>query len=123
MWEQTERVSRRAKAAGLGGLTVTVKLKTSRFRIKTRSASLDHPTMLAHVIFDAARRLLGPQADGTKYRLLGVGLSRLRPAAECDPPSVLDERTSRRTAAEHAMDSVRAKFGDGAIHKGVTEEQ
>jgi nucleotidyltransferase/DNA polymerase involved in DNA repair len=48
LWDQAERVSRRAKASGLGGKTVTLKLKTASFKIKTRSFSLAHPTQLAH---------------------------------------------------------------------------
>jgi DNA polymerase-4 len=119
LWDQAERVSKRAKAAGLGGRTVTLKLKTSRFRIKTRSASLGHPTQLAHVMFRVGRQLLGAEADGTSYRLLGIGLSHLQPAADCDPPELLDPRVARRTAVELAIDDVRAKFGDDAVRKGV----
>jgi DNA polymerase-4 len=118
LWDQAERVSARAKAAGLGGRTVTLKLKTAAFRIKTRSESLKSPTQLSDVIFRVGRALLSREATGTPYRLLGIGLSQIRPETECDPPDLLDRGAVRRAAAERAMDSVRAKFGRDALRKG-----
>jgi DNA polymerase-4 len=118
LWDQAERVSKRAKAAELGGRTVTLKLKTAGFRIRTRSINFDHPTQLAHVIFKAGRKLLAAEADGTKYRLLGVGLSQLQPAVDCDPPDLVDQHMARETAVERTIDKLRAKFGDAAIRKG-----
>jgi len=118
LWEQCEHVSARAKAAGIGGRTIVLKLKTAAFRIKTRSATLDDATQLSDVMFRVGRTLLAREADGTRYRLLGIGLSKLTPAAECDPPNLLDERAARRANVERAMDAVRAKFGEGAVRKG-----
>ena len=118
LWDQAERVSQRAKAAGIGGRTLTLKLKTASFRIKTRSERLDAPTQLSDVIFRVGRTLLKVEATGTPYRLLGVGLSQIRPSVECDPPDLLDRNAGRRAAAEHAMDRVRAKFGKEALRKG-----
>jgi DNA polymerase-4 len=119
LWEQTEEVSRRAKHAELGGRTVTLKLKTANFRIRTRSASLDYPTQLAHVIFRVGRELLARETDGTRYRLLGIGLHELHRASDCDPPDLIDLEFSRKTAVERAMDDVRAKFGEDSVRKGM----
>jgi len=118
LWMQTERVSARAKAAGIGGRTVTLKLRSASFRLKTRSVSLPDPTQLADVIFRVAKAALAREADGTPYRLLGVGLSQLRPEEECDPPDLVDKDASKRAAAERAVDKVRAKFGREAVRKG-----
>ena len=118
LWDQAERVSARAKAAELGGRTVTLKLKTAGFRIITRSASLETPTQLSDVIFRLSRTLLQREATGIPYRLLGVGLSQIRPASECDPPDFLDPNAGRRAAAERAIDHVRAKFGRASVLKG-----
>jgi DNA polymerase-4 len=120
LWEQCEHVSARAKAAGLGGRTVVLKLKTAAFRIRTRSVTLDDPTQLSDVMFRVGRSLLAREADGTNYRLLGIGLGKIEPAARCDPPNLLDERATRRANVERAMDAVRAKFGEGAVRKGRT---
>ena len=58
--------------------------------MRTRSASLDAPTQLADRIFRTAQAALKREADGTRFRLLGVGLSNLAPAAEADPASLID---------------------------------
>jgi len=118
LWRQAERVSARAKAAGYGGRTVVLKLKTAGFRSRTRSASLDAPTQLADRIFRTAREALRREADGTAYRLLGVGISHLAPEADCDPADLVDDGAGKRAAAERAMDKVRAKFGGDAVIKG-----
>jgi len=118
LWRQAERVSARAKKAGLGGRTVVLKLKTSNFKILTRSVSLQAPTQLADPIFRAARTSLEHEADGTKFRLLGVGLHKLCAGGHCDPADLVDPFGSKRAAAEQAMDRVRARFGDSAVAKG-----
>ena len=118
LWRLSERVSRRAKAAGLAGETVVLKLKTADFRIRTRNHKLDGPTQLADRIFRTARPLLYNEADGTPYRLIGVGISQLRSDHVADQPSLLDPDAGRRADAEHAMDKLREKFGKGAIEKG-----
>jgi DNA polymerase IV len=118
LWRQCERVGTRAKAAGLGGRTVVLKLKTASFRIRTRSDSLDAPTQLADRIFRVARETLRREADGTSFRLLGVGLHNICPETQCDPTDLVDRGASKRASAERAMDRVRAKFGNAAVSKG-----
>ena len=119
LWDQAERVSAHAKATGLGGRTVTLKLKTAQFKLLTRSVSLDAPTQLADRIFRVAREPLRREAkSGVSYRLLGVGLSQLAPAEDCDPADLVDKGAGRRAAAERAMDRVRAKYGGDAVGKG-----
>src|ERR1700744_2830237 len=55
LWRQAERVSAPAKTHDLAGRTIVLKLKTSDFRLRTRSASLDAPTQLADTIFRVAQ--------------------------------------------------------------------
>ena len=95
-----------------------LKLKTADFRLRTRSASLEAPTQLADRIFRTAQAALKREADGTRFRLLGVGLSNLAAAAEgADPASLIDREGDRRAAAERAMDKIRAKFGGEAVRR------
>jgi DNA polymerase-4 len=116
LWDQAEEVSARLKAKELAGATVTLKLKTADFRIRTRARSLSSPTQLARRIFAAARALLEREADGTRYRLLGVGVSAIVAAGEADPADLVDGRAAE---AEHAVDRVRARFGDDAVVRGL----
>jgi len=118
LWAQAERVSAQAKSVGLGGRTVVLKLKAANFRLRTRSVSLDAPTQLADRIFRVAREALRREADGTRFRLLGVGLAQLAEARDCDPIDLIADGKDRRAAAERAMDRVRKKFGGNAVGKG-----
>jgi DNA polymerase IV len=120
LWNQSEEVSARLKAKELAGATVTVKLKTADFRIRTRARSLPSPTQLASRIFSAARDLLQREADGTKFRLLGVGVSTIVTAAEADPADLVEGRAAD---AEHAVDDLRARFGDDAVIRGLAFER
>jgi len=118
LWPLCEKVSRRAKAAGLAGSTVVLKLKSDDFRIRTRNQTLHDPTQLAEVIYRTAAPMLAREATGTSFRLLGVGISGLTDGDLSDPPDFLDPDAARRAAAERAMDRLRDKFGDKSIGKG-----
>jgi DNA polymerase-4 len=120
LWRLSERVSGRLKDSELAGSTVTLKLKTADFRIRTRAQSFGHPTQLASKIFAAGRELLGHETDGTKFRLLGIGVSALCDANAGDLTDLLDHRSAE---AEHAMDRLRQRFGDEAVIKGLALDQ
>ncbi|ADZ70264.1 DNA polymerase IV [Polymorphum gilvum] len=117
--ELSEKVSQRLKRAGLGGRTVTLKLKTADFRILTRSRQLADPTQLADRIFRAGDDLLGPEADGRRFRLIGIGVGELADAGSADPGDLLDAGAGRRARAEQAMDKVRDRFGTEAVELGL----
>lgn len=119
LWRLTESVSRRLKKAGLAGRTVTVKLKTADFRTITRSHTLDRPTDLADRIFDAGRRLLARVADGTRFRLVGIGVSDFAEPDDAGFADLIDPRPARREAAERAVDRIREKFGNAAVERGL----
>ena len=123
LWALSERVSARLKARGLAGATVTLKLKSADFRIRTRARGLGAPTELAARIFAAGRDLLKREADGTKFRLIGIGVSDLTDADGADPVDLLERSGPRTREAEHAVDRVRAKFGRAAIVKGLELEE
>ena len=120
LWGETETVSARLKQKDLAGATVTLKLKTADFKIRTRALSFGARTQLALKIFAAARELLLREIDGTKFRLLGVGVSALADAEEADPADFVDRRAAE---AEHAVDRVRARFGDEAVLRGLAFDE
>jgi DNA polymerase IV len=116
LWQLCERVSSRLKRSALAGSTVTLKLKTADFRLRTRAQSLAHPTQLAGRIFGVGRDLLATQADGTMFRLIGIGMSSLGPADGAELADLVDRRTAE---AEQAMDRLREKFGERAVIRGL----
>jgi DNA polymerase-4 len=119
LWDLTERVSARLKKAGLAGSTVTLKLKSADFKIRTRARSLPHPTQLANIIFAAGRDLLAHETGTTRYRLIGIGVSQLVETQGEDKADLLDRRAAE---AEHAVDRLREKYGREAVVRGLALE-
>ena len=119
LWDLTEKVSSRLKVANLAGATVTLKLKSADFKIRTRARSLPHPTQLAARIYEAGRDLLVREVGATRYRLIGIGVSHLEEAGGNDLSDLLDRRAAE---AEHAIDKLRAKFGRDAVVRGLAIE-
>ncbi len=118
LWRQCERVARGLKQEGLAGRTLTLKLKSSDFKLKTRSRTLDNPTQLAEVIYQTAAPLLRKEADGTRYRLIGVGVADFGPIGEADPLDLFAAGSSRAAELERAVDTLRGRFGEQVIAKG-----
>ena len=116
LWRLSEKVSARLKSSELSGLTITLKLKTADFRQRTRSQSIHAPTQLAAKIFSISRDMLAKEIDGTAFRLMGTGVSALRPGSQADDTDMLDRRSAQ---AERAMDDLRKKFGDAAVIRGI----
>jgi DNA polymerase IV len=119
LWQLAEKVSARLKHAGLSGSTVTLKLKTADFRQRTRSRSIHGATQLAAKIFGICREMLAKEIDGTAFRLMGAGVSALRPGSQADDTDMLDRRSAD---AERAMDNLRKKFGQAAVIRGIAYE-
>lgn len=116
----SEKVSGRLRKAGIAGRTVVLKLKTQDFKTRTRNRQLGDPTRLADRIFSTGLELLRREADGTKYRLLGIGVSDLSNDERADPPDLVDIQSRKRAMAEGAIDTLRGKFGRKAVETGYT---
>ena len=115
LWPLCETVAARLKGSALAAGTVTLKLKTGDFRIRTRSRRLADPTQLADTLYRAACRLLAGEADGTtRFRLIGVGADSLVEGAEADLPTLFD--AARRL--EEAIDGIRTRHGADAVQRG-----
>jgi len=123
LWPLAEKVSARLKASGLAGGTVTLKLKSDEFKIRTRARGLSDPTQLAEKIFAAGRELLARETDGTRFRLIGIGVSDIGEADKADPGDLLDPAGRRKALAERAVDRVREKFGRAAVVRGLAFEE
>ena len=119
LWRLSEKVSGRLKSSELAGSTITLKLKTADFRQRTRSQSIHAPTQLAAKIFAISREMLAKEIDGTAFRLMGTGVSALRPGSQAHDTDMLDRRSAD---AERAMDDLRRKFGQAAVIRGIAYE-
>jgi DNA polymerase-4 len=117
LWPLCERVSARLKGASLAAGTITLKLKTADFRLRTRSRRIGDPTQLADTLFHTASRLLAAEANGvTKFRLIGVGADHLCDARAADPPSWFEHERGGARRIEEAIAKIR--LGEDAVGFG-----
>ena len=118
LWRLSERLARRLREGGLAAGGVVLKLKTSRFALRTRAQRLPAPTLLPDVLFAHARTLLAREADGTAFRLIGIGAQPLALASDADRPDLADPDSLRRGKRQAAIDGLRARFGAEVIGRG-----
>jgi len=112
-----ERVARQARQGGVAGRVVTLKLRTTDFRIVTRRRTLPVATQTAHTLFKVGRELLAKEATGRPWRLIGIGIADLVDADTAgDDFFAGDERKALST--ERSVDAIREKFGAGAVTSG-----
>ncbi len=118
LWRLAEKVAKRLKEGGFAAGGVVLKLKTDKFALRTRAQRLASPTRLPDTLFAAARALLAREADGTAYRLIGIGAQPLAPGEDADRPDLSDPDQPKRAAAQAAIDALRDRFGAAAIGRG-----
>jgi len=118
LWPLCEKVARRLVAKNMAATAISLKLKTSSFQILTRSKQLQVPTQLAEFLYQSALPILEKEANGTRYRLIGIGATSFAKADEADKNDLLDDRPEEIAKIENAMADVRAKFGTPSINKG-----
>jgi DNA polymerase-4 len=118
LWRLSERLAARLREKNVAAAGIVLKLKTARFVSRTRATRLSQPTALPETLFDAARKLLLREADGTAFRLIGIGASGLARLEDADRGDLADPDAARRKARQGAIDGLRARFGAGVIGKG-----
>lgn len=117
-----DTVARQLRSEKLAAASVTLKLKTAGFQTVTRSRRLGRPSQTARDLLDIALPLLAQEADGRRFRLVGLGVAVCPPPAD-SPELTLDfgiapgrgEDSKKRLKLETAMDSVRARFGSSVL--------
>ncbi len=116
----TERLGRALRRERLEGRTVGVKLRYQDFHTVQRSRSVGGHTDRDDRIFEAARRLLRAQwRRSRRVRLVGVGLTDLRPARAFQY-TLFDDGAERSRRLDRCLDGLRERFGFGAVRRGLS---
>lgn len=117
LFELTESVCYNTRRYGWKGKTVKLKLRYSDFSTITRNITLKEPTNDDRIIFDAVKAIfLKAYTRKFPIRLLGVGLTQFSEAKEKTISMFASDE--KRTQVLNAVDKLRKKFGDDAIHTG-----
>jgi DNA polymerase IV len=109
---------------GLFARTVTVKLRDSDFRDRSRGRTLDEPVQTESAIYRIARELLADlrRQRETSARLIGVALTQLTASGSREQRSLLEvappSESERERALARASDALRARFGADAVRPG-----
>lgn len=111
----SQQVAVRARASGVAGRTVAVKIRFADFKTISRSRTLAAPTDVAQEIFRTVWELLEAARGGQRLRLIGVRLEGLTGTDGSARQPALDEPEHTWRDAEVAADAVWARFGRGAV--------
>jgi DNA polymerase-4 len=119
LWQLCEKLGRRLRAEEAAAAGIVLKLKTADFRARTRALRLPNPTQLPETLFESAKTLLAAEADGTRFRLIGIGAAPLADPSLADQGDLADTTTPRRAARQAAIDNLRNRFGNQIVIRGV----
>nr|WP_276612333.1 DNA polymerase IV [Kineococcus vitellinus] len=112
----SERTAARARAAGLAGRTVVLKVRFADFTTITRSRTLRERTDVTRLVHATARDLFdGLGLQRARLRLVGVRLEGLADAAGQPHQLALGERERGWREADGAVDRAGARFGAGSV--------
>lgn len=110
-----------ARAEGVAGRMVTLKVRCARFITHTRQHRLGQPTDDERVLFAEAWRLFEHGGlPRSPVRLIGVGLGALaRPQPRQPDLFEASDRPLRDARLAETLDALRARFGDDAVGFGL----
>jgi len=115
LWNLSQQVGWRVRNNGLGGHTVTLKVKYRSFKSVTRSITTEAAVSLDEDIFALVESLITQVKWTEPVRLLGVTVSKFVPAGELSLGFDRDEKKEKRNAA---LDALKNKFGEQIIKRG-----
>ncbi len=118
LWRLCEKLAGRLRGSDHAASGIVLKLRTSRFAIRTRNQRLVAPTVLPDTLFAAGRELLAREVDGTFFRLVGIGANPLVPIGTADLDDLADPDRSRRARAQAAVDALRTRYGNDVVIRG-----
>jgi DNA polymerase-4 len=118
--ELVDEMASRLRQAGVRARAITLKLRSSDFRTRTRARGLAEATDATEVLWRAAAELFEVSLpdEMLPLRLLGVGAGRLTRDTAVQGDLFDDGRRERQAALDKAVDAIRGQFGPSAIHRG-----
>lgn len=115
-----EKVAGRIREDGVVAESVSVTIKDFNLQKCSHQMVLDSQTNLTSEIHAAACKLFDELWDGTPIRLLGVQVGKVSRESASRQISLFDNTDYEKLeAVDKAVDSIRNKYGSGAIKRAV----
>jgi DNA polymerase-4 len=114
----SDRVTRRMRAAGAGGRTVTLRLRFADYSRASRSLTLATATSSSETIAATARTLLGramPLIEQRGLTLIGIAIAGLDCGAGAVQLELPLDGAGACRALDSALDEVRRRYGPGVV--------
>ena len=118
--ELTEQVGRRLRRSGLRAKTVNLKLRFSNFETISRARSVSDPTDATNRLWEVAAELLDRATLDREVRLIGMGVSNITREHARQQSLFGDDKQDNQL--DSVADSIKAKFGSGAISRGTSPD-
>lgn len=115
-----DELAARLRRAGIRTRAVVLKVRSSDFRTRSRTQTLPEATDVTDYLLRAARSLFERTLTGDvlPVRLLGVGASKLSRSGLVQGNLFDDGQREQQSALDRTLDTIRGKFGQGAIRRG-----
>jgi DNA polymerase IV len=122
--ELIEEIGGRLRAQGARARLIELKARTADFKTYSRSLTFPQPTDLTAELRRAAVGMLENRVPDSwlPLRLLGVGVSGLVRSGAVQGDLFEGAWRKREQALDQTVDTIRAKFGGGAIRRGTASE-
>ena len=123
--ELAESVGRRLRKSGQKAGMVSVEMKYYTFQRTSHQQQLQRPGNEDEILYQTAKKLFREMWTGEPIRLLGIRTSKLVEEEEPEQLSLFDlgEENEKQKRLNEAMDSIRSRFGEGAIRRGAFLEK
>jgi DNA polymerase-4 len=117
--ELTDQVAVRLRSAGIRAYTIELKVRSTDFQTHTRSITLPNATDVTQEIWNAVANLFDRRVPNSilPARLIGVGATKLVRDAPLQQLLFEDGARHKQRAADGVSDTIRQRFGDGAIRR------
>jgi DNA polymerase-4 len=105
-----DRLTRRMRAKGIAGRTITLKIRLEGFETYTRSKTLDHAVNNMSIVRTEAEGLFRSfEREEKKVRLIGIGVSNLEREGQLD---LFSGAIKTDSEAEKVIDKMKNLYGD-----------
>lgn len=124
---QSQSIARQLRRKKVRSRTITLKIKTSDFKLHSRSRTLAKPVQSAELIYQAAMELFNQFVLTKEVRLIGVGAGTLQSTSmpvQADLfPGKEQAKDQKWEKVDRVMDAVTERFGKQAVIRGRLDKK